>query len=167
MLTQLSYALKTSFGDAGEQCVPRIENLLVGGLAARTFLAYLVAELLEGYVAHLQLVEEVLLLTLVNIYGNLVSIDALEGIDGTLLVKVNEDAAVVKDDILYLLHSLYNSFIQTTADVATMITIHSVSDSGVVRNICPPKVTMSHCPSSIATIMISIPRSAHRRCRQL
>ena len=43
MLTQLSYALKTSFGDACEQCVPRVENLLVGGFAVRTFLAYLVA----------------------------------------------------------------------------------------------------------------------------
>ena len=40
-----------------------------------------------------------------------------------------------------------------------MMTPHSLNESGVTRNISPPKVTMPHCPTSTSSMTSSRVRS--------
>lgn len=45
---------------------------------------------------------------------------------------------------IILLKALHSSPTQSTTEVEPMMSSHSWSDNGVVRNISPPKVTMIH-----------------------
>ena len=52
----------------------------------------------------------------------------------------------------------------STGDVAATIHSHVAAGSGTVRNMRPPKVTMSHWPASITASTNSSPRSCFSPC---